>query len=218
MEGPLLMYHPDYTFHDIYDDPSEQFCDNNICQRTLLYIEIVCFRFRTIIINFLWRIGTFGELKWIKRDDVCYWFEEEARNNHLIYAWMIGSIETIWPDSSFFIRSIEWSDQLQSIWSDEWLYHLKTIWSDSSFSRACVWGALRLLLFLGGEWRSAVVLVLMVVMVVVMVVVVLVVVVVMVVAVLVLPLEIFKKIARFGTVSPSPFPWYIYELRVKVFN
>ena len=116
MEGPLLMYHPDYTFHDIYDDPSEQFCDNNICQRTLLYIEIVCFRFRTIIINFLWRIGTFGELKWIKRDDVCYWFEEEARNNHLIYAWMIGSIETIWPDSSF--SSDQLNDQINCKASD----------------------------------------------------------------------------------------------------
>ena len=48
----------------------------------------------------------------------------------------------------------------------------------------------------------------MVVMVVVMVVVVLVVVVVMVVAVLVLPLEIFKKIARFGTVTlPLIYLW-----------
>ena len=37
------MYHPDYTCHDIYDDPFEQFYDNNICQRALLYIEIVYF-------------------------------------------------------------------------------------------------------------------------------------------------------------------------------
>ena len=60
------MYHPDYTFHDIYDDPSEQFCDNNICQRTLLYIEIVCFRFGTIIVIFYEQSGHLVSLNDLK--------------------------------------------------------------------------------------------------------------------------------------------------------
>ena len=55
--------------------------------KELLYIDIVCFRFGTIVVIFM------NNLKWFKRDDVCYWFEEEARNNHLICAWMIRSIE-----------------------------------------------------------------------------------------------------------------------------